>query len=467
MPYVPRCRHDIFVSYSHNDDRTWINAFEQRLVQELRERLGQEPSIWQDDKDIRLGQNWKDDIREAITGTAVFVTILSPGYQASEWCGRERKCFLEQFPNFDDMKVPLKVGTAYRFIKILKTPWDDDAHLEFFNEAQHLEFFQRDSAGRERDLVPGTAPFRARLEEAAHQIAAILRAMRRMGEAVFVASAAEDVLEAREDLRSELRVQGYVVRPQGPLDSLYTDKAIKKEIDSVLLSVHLLGAQYNEFAARQIRLALDLGKKIIFWIPKGILSTPDSKQRQLLQSIRNAEGITSPFALCEGTSVRSMIAEVLHALKANPIVRPVKNGGGLSVYLICDRSAKQDSDFAESLRDKIQDTEGLKVLLPEAKTQVGVSIEELHQERLRECDGVLLYRSAAPLPWLQQQAPGVLLAEQILQRPAFRAKAFLVNDLSVLPGFPNLILRPSEFDLKVLEPFLAPLRPSGEAHAGC
>jgi hypothetical protein len=466
MPYVTRCRHDLFVSYSHQDDHTWIAGFEQGLRAELREKLGTDPGIWQDAKDIRFGQNWKDEIKEGITGSAVFLAILSPGYQISEWCGRERKCFLEQFPKADDMKVPLKVGSAYRFLKIIKTPWDEDAHLEFFAEAQHLDFFQRDAAGIDRELMPGTEPFRVRLEEAAHHIAALLKSMRRMGESVFVASPAEDVAESCESLRNELRAQGYVVRPEGPLDSLYSDKAIRKEIDPALLSIHLLGGRYDQFAERQIRLAADLGKKMVFWFPKGALATSDAEQRSLLESIRNAKGITSPYSLFEDVAVRNMIGEVLHTLKPDRTPEAHRNGDGPSVYLICDRSTPEDSDFAEQLRERIQATEGLQVLLPEPKPPAGVSIEDAHQTRLRQCDGVLLYRKAAPLPWLQQQAPGVLLAEQILQRPAFRAKAFLVDDPRVLPGFPNVISQPPEFDLKALEPFLGPLRQTGGMHAG-
>src|SRR5262249_26458310 len=95
----------------------------------------------------------------------------------------------------------------------------------------------------------------------------------------------------------------------------------------------------------------------------------------------------------------------------------------------------------------------------------GISIEDAHQAHLRECDGVLLYRNAAPLRWLLQQAPGVLLAEQILQRPPLKAKAFLVDQPDVLAGFPNVFERPTTVDLNILEPFLASLRPAGGQHA--
>jgi hypothetical protein len=62
------------------------------------------------------------------------------------------------------MKVTLKAGSAYRFLKIVKAPWEDDEHREFFSEAQDMEFFERDAAGIDRELVPGTEAFRARLD---------------------------------------------------------------------------------------------------------------------------------------------------------------------------------------------------------------------------------------------------------------------------------------------------------------
>src|SRR5262249_13038373 len=321
MAYVTRFQYDIFVSYSHRDDPTWIEGFEHALIQELREKLGNDPIFWRDEHNIRLGQNWQDTIKEGIQTTAVFVAILTPGYQNSEWCMRERKCFVGQFAKLDDMKVALKSGSAYRFIKIVKAPWEDDVRRELFRELQDMEFFMRDSGGIDRELVPGTEAFRARVEEAAHHTAAILKAMRRKGEVVFVATPAEDAFEAGNDLCNELRAQGYVVRPEAPLDGFaYSDKAVKAQIEPAVLSVHLFGNKYDEFAARQVRLAVELGKRVLFWVPRGALESADARQRELLESIRNAEGIKAPFELFEGVAARNMIAEVIHALK--PQLRP-------------------------------------------------------------------------------------------------------------------------------------------------
>jgi hypothetical protein len=80
---------------------------------------------------------------------------------------------------------------------------------------------------------------------------------------------------------------------------------------------------------------------------------------------------------------------------------------------------------------------------------------------MRECDGILLYRKSAPLPWLVQQTPNVLFAEQILQRPPLLSRAFLLDDPSVLKDFPHVIPRPVSFQLDDLTPFLLPLRETG------
>ena len=42
------------------------------------------------------------------------------------------------------MKVETKSGSTYRFMKVHKLPWPDDAHHGFFPEAQYVDFFEHD-----------------------------------------------------------------------------------------------------------------------------------------------------------------------------------------------------------------------------------------------------------------------------------------------------------------------------------
>ena len=61
MAYVPGFTNDIFISYSHLDDRAvdgagWVSEFHQRLQIEIEEELGDRVQIW---RDRRIGR--RDD----------------------------------------------------------------------------------------------------------------------------------------------------------------------------------------------------------------------------------------------------------------------------------------------------------------------------------------------------------------------------------------------------------------------
>src|SRR5262249_25036518 len=156
-------------------------------------------------------------------------------------------------------------------------------------------------------------------------------AMRRMGEAVFVASPADDMTESCNSLRDELQAQGYVVLPEGRLDDLFSDRAIRKEIDPAVLAIHLFGRCYDNFAERQFRLAAQTGKKLLLWISGMPGDSIESRQRVLLDSIRNGDGITAPYSLLEEVPLRKMIAGIIHLLKPGPTVEAHGNGSGPSV----------------------------------------------------------------------------------------------------------------------------------------
>jgi len=137
-----------------------MDVFERSLRQDLADRLGAQASLWQDVGNIRLGQDWKRGIEEAVTGSAVFLALVSPSYQTSEWCAKERKHFFGQFPSLEDIKVATKGGDSYRFLKIYKLPWPNDAHLGFCSDAHYVDFFQCDEND---EMVPGTDAFRSSL----------------------------------------------------------------------------------------------------------------------------------------------------------------------------------------------------------------------------------------------------------------------------------------------------------------
>jgi hypothetical protein len=104
------------------------------------------------------------------------------------------------------------------------------------------------------------------------------------------------------------------------------------------------------------------------------------------------------------------------------------------------------------------------VELPLANSPNVSARQDLHEKLLRESDGLLLYRKAAPERWFREAFQDVVFAERLYQRAPLVSKGFLLNDESALKGFPGIFQQSPEFTLKDIELFLAPLRERG-AHA--
>jgi hypothetical protein len=471
VTYVPGLDHDVFVSYAHADDVAWVRALEGALRERVRQRLGMDVSIWQDAKNLRFGQDWTAEIEEAVERTAALVTIVTPSYRSSTWCARERKRFLDQFPEGQG----LSVGSIHRLLKIIRTPWEGDEHLQFLAELQHIEFFRK-AASTVVELVPGTDEFRLKIAEAADSVAALLRAMRREREKVYVASPAEDCFEKWEALQAELRKQGFNAQPDGPRDAAFKDAVLRKEMEGATLSVHLLGSTFDAFAAHQIGLAAELGIRMVFWAAKESREKAEGRQRELLETLalgKGPGGLTLPagFQSLDGTP-RAMIQEVLAALKPRPAAAPPARSGGSTsrVYLLCDPTSTADAAFARDLRAGIHGQEpSIEVDLPVVDVASPAAARQRHSDLLRACDGLLLYRQAAPPEWLLHHLPDLMFAESILKRGPIRSKAVLLEDPTQLAGQPpaiRVIPRTKDFSVRDLEPFLAPLRADGGPRAG-
>jgi len=463
MAYVPGFEYDLFLSYAHDDSPEWVRALEESLRQDLIDRLGPEVAIWRDKDNIRFGQNWHEEIQDGVQRSAAFLAIVSPNYRRSDWCARERKIFLDQTKSSGQAKA----GRYYRFLKLVRLPWPDNAHEGFHSELQQVCFFERGRGGEEEiEFTPGTNEFRAKVREAGQAIKSLLLEMRRGREAVFIAGSTDHTLQAAKELRQELRAQAYDVRPEGPLDEGYSDELIGKEMQPAVLSVHLLGPAYDSFAEHLIDLAIKLEKRLTFWLTREAEESQDARQRQLLEQIQQKPG---DWTLLRNRSSRAVIQDILGMLRPKPAAAPANtNGHAPRVYVLCDPNTPEDAERAREIQARIREKEHMQVDLPATAPQGGLTLAELHQKMLRECDGLLLYRKAAPKKWLLETYNDVLFTEDLVDRPTpVQSKAFLVNDPSVLLGRVGgvpILPQAEEVRLSDLEPFLAPLR-KRNAHA--
>lgn len=456
MPYVPGFAQDIFISYA-SEDRNWVAEFQSKLIDAMLER-GLEAELWRDVDNIRFGQNWKAEMFKAVEHAALFLAILSPNYRQSDYCNDESDYFQELRETNNDLKVGEQ--GLYRYLKVIKLPWENDAQRGLFPDLEDIEFFTRDSR-KQIDFPMGftSQEFEHRIRLAAHTIEATLKAMRRLREIVYVASPADDVESEWKQLRSELRHQLYVVAPVAKLNRGLAPDFIRNEFKGSVLSIHLLGAEYHPLAERQLDLCAESGQRMAVWIKRGAEDAADRQQRKLLDAVRDFERVPKGTPVIEGSGGGVPIADLLELLKPAPVRMRGAGNGSPSIYLICDPTVDDDRKFALELEGSIEQKENMRVMLPERDVPAA---HERHQQMLRDCDGVLLYRDKAPVPWFFQYFTDVARAEKLLKRPPIRSKAILAaaEDLSDLPAPPNvrLIGRSRPFVLEALDPFFAPLR---------
>ncbi len=458
MAYVPGFEDDVFLSYSHGDDSAWMQAFQQALAQAVRSRLGHEILLWQDVKRLRAGQDWASEIREGIGKTAAFVAVLSPSYQNSDWCTRELMTFLGP----DGLIEQAKVGDLYRFLKVIKIPWENDDHECFFPKLQHVQFFRKIDGPQYHEYPLSSENFNLCVQEAAAYVTTLLRTMRRRLQMVFVASPADDVVDAWTRVRAQLFDDRFNVRPEGRINSGYEDRVLLRDIENAVLTVHLLGPSYDAFAERQLRLAADAGRRLMIWFAKGTENQDqvDPKQWSLLESIRKREGLSGALDWFPGT-VQDMIGQIQSALRPKPVAAVSGESGSPRIYLIHDLTTRDDASFASELRARLKEEQKLEVLFPPSGATSAVDFQERHRQQLQTCDGVLLYWNAAPETWFDQYYRDVLIQGR---KAKARSKAFLLDDPTQMNNCEvPVIQRRSNFQLSDLNPFLEPLR-AGEVN---
>ena len=86
MAYVPGCANDLFISYSHGDDRVWIRNFYVLLKAALKEQLGIAPEVWIDHGTLQSSADHRSEIPDSLRSSALFLLLPSNQYVRSSYC---------------------------------------------------------------------------------------------------------------------------------------------------------------------------------------------------------------------------------------------------------------------------------------------------------------------------------------------------------------------------------------------
>src|SRR5215469_4987280 len=129
MAYVPGYAADIFVSYSHSNDRDgWVTELKSKLASGLAD-LSEDLDVWFDADRLQTGDRFKQEIQEKLSNTRVLIAVLSPAYLSSPFCIEEELTWFQD--NF-----------GREIIQYLKVPLEEDQVVPLTN-AHFLKLHDR------------------------------------------------------------------------------------------------------------------------------------------------------------------------------------------------------------------------------------------------------------------------------------------------------------------------------------
>lgn len=467
MAFLPDFSPHVFVSYSHIDDEPfggtrWVTEFHKNLVQRIQVHVGATVSVW---RDPRLGGSdvFPQEIEKQVRGSAVLLSVVSPGYVHSEWCRRE----LETFVSAAEASGGVHLGSKRRIVKVVKTPVRPEEVPPMLQELNgHLFYREERDTGRSREFLLDTSgesrqKYEAAIDDIAQEVKMIFELLDSgvspsappglggpSGIPIFLAHTSSDLFDKRLFLKRELMARGYEVLPQKDDTPPFDEgslAALRPDIERAKLSVHLLGARYGvipegmEKSTVELQYAMaternDPNLTRVVWIPPELGNVQD-RQHKFLQAVRNHELGGGPVEVLENSieDLKTFLNDRL-----NPPAKPARetppvpaNGAAavagdrepLRVYLIHD---PRDSDAVKPLLDFLFD-HGVQVYTPTFEGDPE-QIREDHKENLLVSDVVLIWWGVANLAWINSKTRDLAKLKAWGRTTPFRAAGVLLAD---------------------------------------
>ncbi|MGH7494455.1 MAG: TIR domain-containing protein [bacterium] len=452
MGYVLGFENDIFISYTHIDndllaqEEGWVSFFHDKLRKRLRQLLGAELDIWRDAK-LQGNDYLSDALLKQLPRIAILVSILSPRYIQSEWCLQE----LQEFAEAAEKTGGLRIHDKARIFKVVKTPIPREQHPPALQGLLGYEFFKIDpQTDRPSEFRPELGPqakqkFWEKLEDLAYDVHLLLKELKANAEgkipmpstngaAIYLAQTTSDLHGVYDTIRRELLQRHCAVLPEGDLP-LHNTAALKQRVLADLgrssFFIHLIGEKYglvpedetHSFVQIQHELAEQLSRASNFWrliwLPHG-LKASDARQQDFIQVLRTGGYWQQRADLLE-TPLEELKTTILSRLRNGKT-----SDGGMKppsgpprIYLICDR---QDRAAAQPVATYLF-SQGFEVEWPAFEGDETM-LRETHQNKMVQCDAVLIFCGEALDTWLGSKTADL---EKVYgwqaSKPPFKAQA--------------------------------------------
>lgn len=356
-----------------------------------------------------------------------------------------------------------------RVFKVLKYPFDADAHLQELEDLLTYDFYLVDPlTGDPQEFTrffgnDAERSYWMKLVDMAYDINHVLHA--KTGEhdsgydtiprekTVYLASTGVDMVIQRDIIKRELIRHGYKVLPDHslPKEAKALDRMIRDDLDRCRLSIHLVGEDYgykprgselsvvdiqNRVASDHTYQMVEKNKDLkddekqpfsrLVWV------SPDLKNVTERQKIF-IEDLKSDAASLEEAEVLQITLQELKTIIREELVtggrfknkRDIKGLGQETkddktkiIYLIADR---RDVEATDEIQEYLKN-QGFNVVSPSYEGDL-VDLRYIHQENLRRCDASIIYFGESSEEWIKTKLQDLLKAPGFGRNKPLMAKA--------------------------------------------
>jgi TIR domain len=447
MPYVPGFDYDLFVSYASGDNyqgavEDFVSALEKDISDNLvnfsspqekvriyfdRERLATKTAV-----------NWEEHLKAAASSSALLVSLLSPNYLSSEYCGKERDWFAAQS----------HVQNVYPFSVV---SWIDIGKTSVPGEFKKA---QRHPAGESYLAMLSADERTASAREFALKLRDALAEMRASLSAVFLGPAAGRGLDTRKRLRDELEKSGYRVVPDANYE--YEDaEEVRALLKGSLLAIHFPGGGLDLDGLTIMKESFLSAAETLLVQPFG--SILDEEEAGVLDEINAQLGSGGRFASVPYTRMNDKSDDqVWDTVKREVLAaRFRRNKSEFSVGIACEARDLAGAKAVAGLIDRL----GVRAQYPAFDTASSIT------ERLQALRTTITQSQALLCYWGEAEGKGLGKRLEQDARRRYEAKAWYLAPPFDVPGKEQLsqqsemVLqqKSADVDQATLEPFLREL----------
>jgi len=431
VSYVAGFRHDVFISYAHYDneadsqDVRWVSRFQIDLTRALRQRLGTNPDIFFDNRNLQAGHEI-DSLMDNARDAAVFLAVVSPSYVQRDWTIKELEAFGDG------------PGEVRRVIAVELLPVKEAEYPPRLARVMRTSFWWSDETSENipLKLTPksGSDNYERRLQVLAHQMEELLRGLRDTraeraaarpeaaplpapvsdqtaltGKVVLVAQVTNDLYDEREQVIAYLKQFGAKILPEQEYLQGGPDFAreFKADIERADCFAQLLGpfrssrpqdlrcepgGEPTSYAQFQYDCAKQAGKPILQW------RRPNLDTASVTHW--DARLLDGPEVLAMG--LQDFMKEIKKTIErgAQKAVEPEPQASrdNLVVFINADRD---DLDVARDLMAEFG-RNACRAWLPAAVSSARDKLEDL-KSKIKIADALLFVYGKAPQIWVHKQ----------------------------------------------------------------